>query len=158
MMMGPNDADIVNDLIKVTIDSADGYRKAADAADNNAFQQIFYDRAAEREQLVDRMQQFVRSRGDEPVTDGSLSTSAHRVFLDLRDAITGQDDSAIIAEVERGEDYIKEKYENARNGADLSTEARDLIDDCYRSVKAGHDQMRDLKHGMRNQPPASIAS
>jgi hypothetical protein len=25
----------------------------------------------------------------------------------------------------------------------------DLIEDCYVSVKAGHDEMRDLKHNMQ---------
>jgi uncharacterized protein (TIGR02284 family) len=154
MMMSPNDSEAVNSLIKVTIDSVDGYRKAADDADNHVFQSIFYERANEREQLVDRMQQFVRARGDEPVDDGSMTAGAHRVFMNLREAIMGNDDEAIIAEVERGEDHIKAQFEEARMRTDLSAEARELIEQCYVSVKTGHDQMRDLKHGMSPQSRA----
>jgi uncharacterized protein (TIGR02284 family) len=154
MMERPNDNDVVNRLIKVTIDSADGYRKAADEAHNHGFQSIFYDRANERDALVGRMQKFVRARGGNPVDAGSLSASAHRAFLHLRDAITGSDDEAIIAEVERGEDYIKEQYETLRGRGDVSSDARQLIDDCYQVVKNGHDQMRDLKHGIQGRATA----
>lgn len=152
--MHSNDHDrrVINDLIQVTIDSADGYRKAGEEAGNHNFQSIFFDRANERERLVDKMQDFVRAQGAEPETDGSLSAGAHRLFLDIRDAIAGNDDRAIVAEVERGEDYIKESFETAQRDTELSTEARALIDECYRSVAAGHDQMRDLKHGLENAP------
>lgn len=149
-----NDVDVVNDLIKVTIDSADGYRKAGEQADNHAFQSIFYDRAAERDALVKQMQDFVRTRGGDAVDDGSLAASAHRAFLGLRDAIAGNDDDAIVAEVERGEDYIKEQFENACAQSNVSSEARMLVDQCYQSVKAGHDQMRDLKHGLQGRSGA----
>jgi hypothetical protein len=31
---------------------------------------------------------------------------------------------------------------------DLHGETHDLIQRCYQSIKAGHDQMSQLKHGM----------
>jgi uncharacterized protein (TIGR02284 family) len=148
MMTSPDDNSVVNSLIKVTIDSVDGYRKAADEANNHAFQSMFYERAQEREELVDELQHFVRSRGGNPSDDGTMAAGAHRIFMDLRDAIAGNDDEGIIAEVERGEDHIKTAFEEARKRSDISTDARDLIEQCYVSIKAGHDQMRDLKHGV----------
>jgi uncharacterized protein (TIGR02284 family) len=151
MMSFPDDSRVINALIKVTIDSADGYRKAADEANNHAFQSIFYERANEREQLVEKMQDFVRSRGGEPADDGSMTAGAHRMFMELRDAIMGNDDEAIISEVERGEDYIKAAFEEERKRSDISSDARDLIEQCYVSVKSGHDQMRDLKHGVSRE-------
>ena len=61
--------------------------------------------------------------------------------------MTGRDDKAIINEVERGEDYIKEKFEAAL-AADLGPETRMIVERAYQSVRKGHDQIRDLKHGM----------
>ena len=151
MMTSPKDFAAINELTKVTIDSVDGYRKAADEAENHSFQSIFYDRANERAKLVSHLQEFVRVRGEEPETDGSVGAGAHRMFMGLRDAIMGKDDDAIIAEVERGEDHLKEKYDEARARDDLSSEAQVLIAECYTSVKVGHDQMRDLKHGVSPQ-------
>ena len=62
--------------------------------------------------------------------------------------ITGRDDVAIIKEVERGEDYLKEKFETALRNADLSPQARAAVEDAWTSVKSGHDQVSQLKHGL----------
>jgi uncharacterized protein (TIGR02284 family) len=69
--------------------------------------------------------------------------------------VMGNDDKAIVSEVERGEDVIKAKYEAALEDKDLSPSTRGLITDCYTSVKQGHDQMRDLKHSLEVKQPRS---
>ncbi|MFN3450633.1 MAG: PA2169 family four-helix-bundle protein [Sphingorhabdus sp.] len=143
-----HEIETVNDLIKTTIDSVDGYRSAAEDADSNQFQSIFFERANERQQVAEQLRDHVRTLGGDPEDDGSLAAGAHRMFMNLRDAITGSDDQAVIAEVERGEDYIKAKFETALEDANLGTETRTMISQCYDSVKSGHDQMRDLKNGM----------
>lgn len=143
-----HEIETVNELIKTTIDSVDGYRSAAEDADSNQFQSIFCERANERQQVAEQLRDHVRSLGGDPEDDGSLAAGAHRMFMNLRDAITGSDDKAIIAEVERGEDYIKAKFEKALEDGNLGTETRIIISQCYDSVKSGHDHMRDLKHGM----------
>ena len=66
----------------------------------------------------------------------------------MKSAITGRDDTAVINEVERGEDHIKHKYETALQEQDLSSETRDVINRAYESVRRGHDQVRDLKHAL----------
>ncbi len=146
----------INGLIKTTIDSIDGYREAAEDADNSQFQSIFFARANEREQVAQKLQQHVTQLGGTPEDSGSIAAGAHRVFMNLRDAITGADDKAIIAEVERGEDHIKEKFESAISDHDLSADSRALITQCYDSVKAGHDQMSDLKHATQANAPSAM--
>ena len=143
-----HEIETVNDLIKTTLDSVDGYRSAAEDADSSQFQSIFFDRANERQQVVETLRQHVRTLGGDPQDDGSILAGVHRVFMNLRDAVTGSDDRSVISEVERGEDHIKAKFETALEDGNLATETRSLISQCYESVKSGHDQMRDLKNGM----------
>lgn len=149
--MTPNEreVDTLNSLIKTTIDSVDGYRSAAEDAENGTYRSIFFDRANERSAVADRLQAYVRELGGEPNTDGSVAAGAHRAFMDLKSAVTGKDDTAVVAEVERGEDLIKHKFEEAMSDSDLSPETRSLIDSCYKSVKEGHDQMSQLKHRLQ---------
>jgi uncharacterized protein (TIGR02284 family) len=149
------DVDTLNGLIKTTIDSVDGYRGAAEDVDSGQFQSMFFARANERDSVVNDLQSYVRSLGGDPVVSGSMVAGAHRVFMNIRDAVTGRDDTAVIAEVERGEDFIKEKYEAALADEDLSMATKAHISKCYESVKEGHDQMRDLKHGMTNDARSS---
>ena len=89
----------------------------------------------------------MRRLGGNPEDDGSFLGKSHQRFLDLKAAVTGRDEKAIVNEVERGEDYLKEKFEAALN-SDLTGECRAAVERAYQSVRAGHDKMSALKHGM----------
>ncbi len=139
----------LNSLIATTLDSIDGYRKAAEETNAGQFREIFLSRANERQQVVANFQAKVRELGGNPEDDGTVLASAHRAFLGLRDMLTGaRDDEAVIAEVERGEDHIKSKFETALGDADLDPAVRQLVETGYGSVRQGHDQMSALKHGL----------
>ena len=145
-----HDISVLNSLIATTLDSVDGYNEAAKDSDNSRFAALFTARAGERRQVVTRLQQEVRALGGNPEDDGTILAGAHRMFLNLKATLTGKDDKAIINEVEAGEDHIKNKYEEAIADRDLSLGVRTLIEQSYDSVKAGHDEMRDLKHSMQH--------
>ena len=140
----------LNTLIATTIDSVTGYENSAKDIDNQRFAEIFRQRADERQQVVQQLREEVRRLGGNPEDDGSFLGKTHQRFEDMKAAITGQDEQAIINEVERGEDYLKEKFETALNSDTLSGEARSVVERCYQSVRSGHDQMSQLKHGMES--------
>jgi len=138
----------LNTLIATTIDSVAGYENSAKDIENERFAEIFRQRANERQQVVEDLRAQVRRLGGEPEDSGSFLGKTHQRFEDLKAAITGQDEKAIINEVERGEDYLKGKFEAALSDGNLSGEAREAVQRCYQSVREGHDQMSHLKHGM----------
>jgi uncharacterized protein (TIGR02284 family) len=138
----------LNSLISTTIDSVNGYEDSAENIDNERFREIFRQRANERQEIVEQLRGEVRRLGGNPEDDGSFLGKTHQRFEDLKAAITGRDEKSIVNEVERGEDYLKEKWQAALQSGDLNGEAHDLIERCYQSIKAGHDQMSQLKHGM----------
>lgn len=144
-----HDISTLNSLIATTIDSVKGYTEAAKDSDNSRFIALFNSRATERQHTASRLQGEVTKLGGNPEDDGTLLAGAHRVFLNLKAAITAHDDKAIINEVEAGEDHIKAKFEDAMVDQKLSATTRALIEECYTSVKNGHDEMRDLKHAMQ---------
>ena len=138
----------LNTLIATTIDSVTGYENSAKDVNNERFAEIFRQRASERQQVVEELRAEVRRLGGNPEDDGSLMGKTHQRFEDLKAAITGQDEKSIINEVERGEDYLKEKWQAALQSGDLKGQSHDVVERCYQSVKSGHDQMSQLKHGM----------
>jgi uncharacterized protein (TIGR02284 family) len=148
-MIASRDVETLNSLITTTIDSANGFERSAEDADASRFQQLFADFARERRQVVAELQAAVRDAGGTPNDDGSLMADLHRRWLDLRDAISGGGDRAVIEEVERGEDYLKAKYEEALRDTELSATAREVIARAYESVRAGHDRASALKHQMQ---------
>ena len=140
----------LNSLIETTVDSITGYEDSAQNIDNERLREIFRQRANERQQVVTELREEVRRLGGEPEESGSFLGKAHQRFEDLKAAITGRDEKAIINEVERGEDYIKAKFEAALNSENLGAEARQVVERAYQSVRAGHNQISQLKHGMES--------
>lgn len=119
------------------------------------FQTMFMQRADERDDVADMLQDHVRQLGGEPADSGTILAGTHRAFMSIRDALTNRDDAALVAEIERGEDHIKAKFEAAMTQDGLSAETRAVIGDCYTLVRSGHDQMRDLKHSLEKGPDAA---
>lgn len=148
--MSSTDHDIrtLNSLIATTLDSVDGYTEAAKDSGSGRFASLFTSRAAERRQVVADLQQQVRSLGGDAEDDGTLLAGAHRAFVNLKATLTGKNDAAIIAEVERGEDHIKDKFKDALGDTDLTAATRTVIEQAFTSVRAGHDQMSALKHSL----------
>lgn len=142
------DTTILNTLIATLLDSVEGYRKSAGDIDNSELAEKFNARARERQAAVAQLQSAVAAAGGNPEDDGTLMGGAHRVFLNLKEAVVGRDSKAIVAEIERGEDYLKGKFETALADTDLSPAASAAAQEAWNSVKAGHDEMSALKHSM----------
>ena len=143
-----DDISTLNSLITTTIDSVTGYEDSATNIDNERFREIFRERATERQQVVQQLREEVRRLGGEAEDDGSFLGKAHQRFEDLKAAVTGRDEKAIINEVERGEDYLKGRWQAALQSGNLHGETQQLVERCYESVKSGHDQISQLKHGL----------
>lgn len=147
-MFNDHDVTVLNSLIETTIDSVDGYRHSAGEATNPQFAEIFRTRAQEREQVVAKLRERVTELGGAPEEDGGLLAKAHRQFLSLRDAVTGRDDKAVIAEVDRGESYLNGKWEAALADKELSAATQRLLTECYQSVRSGHEQWENMNKGI----------
>ncbi|MDB5698469.1 MAG: hypothetical protein JWN69_1273 [Alphaproteobacteria bacterium] len=140
MLEKSHDIAVVNSLIETTLDSIDGYRRAAEEATNGRFSSEFVARAEERRRVVDELQQEVRRLGGTPEDDGSVLAAAHRAFLTIRDRVTGSDDKSVLAEVDRGESYLDEKWQAALRDDQLSPEVRSVITRNYDSVRSGRER------------------
>ncbi len=142
-----HDIKIINTLISTTLDSMKGYRDASEDT-TGAHSELFAGMADERSRVASELQAHVRKHGGDAEDDSSVAGALHRGFMNLKDALTGTDDKAVINEVERGEDYIKAKYETALKDDKLSPDCRLAIESAYRSVREGHDRVSAIKHTM----------
>lgn len=136
----------INDLIETTLDSVNGYRHAAEGVSDPKLKALFSERAGEREELSRRLQSEVHSFGGDPEHEQSLLGRIHNKFAEIRGEVMGQDDSGVVDEVERGEDVIKARFEEAARDVDLPEPVRKRIAEEYASIKADHDSISALKH------------
>ncbi|MES2444671.1 MAG: PA2169 family four-helix-bundle protein [Pseudomonadota bacterium] len=146
-MSGTHDTSKLDDLIVTTIDSARGYENAAEHADAASYAGFFREMAGERRGVIADLQAASRALGGTPSEFGSAAATIHRRWEDLRTALGGGD-AAIVKEVERGEDYLKEEYERVLADERMSAEALQAVQAAYQSVRRGHDSASRLKHAL----------
>ena len=139
---------VLNSLIETTLDSAHGYKEAAESSEDARYKTMFSERSLKRMKLTGELQQEVRSFGGEPEQDQSMLGKAHNKFVDLKAAVLGHDEKAIINEVERGEDFIKAKFEKAVEDDELPANIRELVTRAYSEIKSDHDEVSRLKHSL----------
>jgi uncharacterized protein (TIGR02284 family) len=78
-----------------------------------------------------------------PGDSGTVSGAAHRFLMNIRGKLGGGVPVMLI-EAERGEDYIKSKYEGALK-EHAGSAITDVLNQQYAAVKAGHDRVRELR-------------
>ena len=136
----------LNALIAHTIDSIDGYVAAAGEPKAGGLGEMFSDRAEERRVVVRDLQGEVAHLGGVPEEYGTLLARAHRTFLKLKAAVAGNNPRAIINEVERGEDHLKARFENALADESLPFSVKLVVRNGLAAIREGHDQMGELRH------------
>ena len=137
----------LRELAQLSIDSRDGFDYAAERIedDSPAIAQKFRTFSDERAKFAEQLGGLLRSSGEE---DGSWAASIHRTWMNIRDMLAEKPDIyAVVAEAERGEDVIKQAYEDAAR--DLQGNLLSLVNEHFASIRATHDAVRDLRDSLK---------
>ena len=135
----------LNHVLGTLLDGEKGYREAADEAENSQYKTMFNELAQQRGHFASEVSSEIRRLGGEPRDHTSAGAALHRAWLNVRDAISGKGDEAVIAEAERGEDVAVDNYQDVMD-EDLPSDVKTMLSQQYQEVKAAHDRIRDLKH------------
>lgn len=146
-MANPNEEFVstLNNLVETCKDGENGFRAAAEAVANPEIKSFFNNCARQRAQFARELQAEVRRLSGDPEETGSAAGSMHRGWINLKSAITGGDEKAIISECERGEDSAVKAYQEALDETTLPENLRSVIERQYRQVKEAHDRVRAME-------------
>ena len=144
-----NVTSILNNLIETSKDGEKGFRTSADDVKDPELKQIFSRRADDCARGAQELQAIVSRLGEEPDEGGSVSGAVHRGWMNLKAAVTGEDDLAILEECERGEDVARAAYRKALEDNDLPSDIRVVVQKQYDGVVHNHDQVRNLRDRLR---------
>ncbi|HEX7999905.1 MAG TPA: PA2169 family four-helix-bundle protein [Pyrinomonadaceae bacterium] len=139
-----NTISTLNNLIETCRDGQNGFQAASDGVNNSELKKLFLGYSQQRAQFVGDLQNEVRRLGGDPEQTGSIAASLHRGWMDIKAAVTGKDEGAIIAECERGEDSAVRNYKDALE-QNLPENIRSLVQSQYAQVQEAHDRVRTLE-------------
>ena len=141
---------LLNDLIETLKDGQEGFKRAAESVSNPRLKSLFSDYSEQRSRFATALQNEARGHGEsEPETDSSASGALHRGWINLKSALTGGDEHAILAECERGEDSAVAEYKTALADG-LSPSAQQLVSRQFAEIKAAHDRIRSLRDATKS--------
>ncbi|WP_397449617.1 PA2169 family four-helix-bundle protein [Pseudomonas sp. NA-150] len=143
---------LLNDLIQTSKDGEKGFHTSAEDIKNPTVKSFFITRSQECATAVRELQAEVRVLGGDPETSSTVGASLHRAWVDLKSAVTGKSDEAVLNEVERGEDHALKVYRDALQKANekhLPSNVVVLIQKQLDGAQRNHDQVKVLRDRAR---------
>lgn len=144
----------LNGLIETNKDGQEGFKTAAEGLQSSELKSVFYEFSHQRSQFAGELQNAVRELGGDPESSGSVSGAIHRGWINIKSAVTGQDDGAILNEAERGEDVAKNAYKSALE-EELPANVRAIVEQQYSTVSSTHDKVKGYRDSVNNAASAS---
>ncbi|RSK45224.1 ferritin-like domain-containing protein [Hymenobacter rigui] len=123
-----------NDLVEINKTAAKGYQEAAEGVSSPDLKSKLSQMSQQRAQFASELSQHAQQYGINPESEGTVegaladaAAAVHRGWINIKSAVTGQNDSAILGECETGDATALKSYETALRSNELPVEARNVI-------------------------------
>lgn len=124
----------LTDLLNLNRTSTKGYQEAAEEVKNPELKSQLSQYSQQRASFVSDLERYARQYGIDASgsnTVESLATDAaaavHRGWINIKSAVTGQDDSAVLEAAETGEAAALKGYETALSATDLPADVQSVL-------------------------------
>ncbi|MCZ4224818.1 PA2169 family four-helix-bundle protein [Pedobacter rhodius] len=146
-----NIVQVLNDLIEINNDRADGFDRASSdlEAENVDLKAIFDKFASDSRENVIELAALVGRKGENPDTGNTIFGTLHRAWIDVKASFGGNDRHSILAECERGEDAIKKAYRDALQENELGEQVREVLLKQQEGISTGHDTIKALRDAQK---------
>ena len=134
---------VLKDLIETCQDGIEGFKTASESVENPTAKTLFLSRLPNIQRGMAELKAEVRRLGGDPDKSGTVGGAIHRGWINLKAAVTGKNEDAIINECERGEEHAAHVYEDALQ-KDLPIDTRAIVERQYRGVVENLERVRAL--------------
>lgn len=115
-------------LLHIANDGKEGYKTAAEDADSAELKALFTTYSIQRSEFEMELKSCLRQLGaDSDNESGGPLGAIHRVWMDIKTAITGNDNHAILDACITGEKAAVEAYEKVLADISLTPEMRETL-------------------------------
>lgn len=120
--------EVLNDLMKINTDRADGYTLAIQESKDADLKVMFRNMVDEsKKNIRDLSRIILKLDGDPKFGENTVAGKIYHLWMELKTSFTGKDRQSILNSCEFGEDAAVKAYKSAIHEQDLLTEAFDLI-------------------------------
>lgn len=117
----------LNALLEKNYDAEKGYKKAAENAKHIGLKNYFNKKAQERYDFGYELKTEIKSFGQPAEKDGSLTGKAHRAWMDVKAALSSDNDESMLEEAIRGEKAAIAEYEEVLGEVSLPLNTKSML-------------------------------
>lgn len=141
-----NGVDTLNAMIAIAMDGSATLTKGADIVNDPRIKSLLSELAAEREAMVAELQGEVRGLGGTAEDRGTVVGSAHRLYTEVKLALAPNDRCAVIDEIKRSEERVREKLQALlAEDKSLPQAVRDVIERHFERVRLSCGRVNQLE-------------
>ncbi|MEL6925059.1 MAG: PA2169 family four-helix-bundle protein [Bacteroidota bacterium] len=144
-MTNENQISLLNDLLTKAYDAEKGYKEAADNVKSNRLKTIFKDMAQQRYDFGHQIKEEISLLGGEPDKGASMAAAAHRTWIDIKAALSSNDEKAVLEEVVRGEEQALSSYQDVLEELPVDGRAYGKMVEQRNAIRTAKDRMEGLE-------------
>ncbi len=141
--------ELLNDLVLINNDRIEGYEKSLKELKENGehleWEPMFLRFIDDSRRYKMEIGTEIQALGKDIEQGTSASGKLHRAWISVKETFTGHDEHNLLEEIERGEDAIKNTYEDALNDDVLPAYIIDILDEQLQEITEAHDEIKSLR-------------
>jgi len=106
-------AEALQVLLQKNYDAEKGFKKAITKTENDSLKEFLKRQAVKHNRFATELDREIRSLNEHPKEEGSFTGKLSRAWMDIKVAVSGNQDEAILEECVRGEKDSAKEYEEA---------------------------------------------
>lgn len=138
-------AEKLNELLEKNYDSEKGFKNAADDVKNPRLKTFFKEKAQERYDFGHELKSEIRNFGEAPEEGSSVKSDAHRTWMDLKSAFSGNNEEAVLEETIRGEKLAVKDYNEIIKNDDFPPTTQNLLLKQRNAIQKTIDEVKSLE-------------
>jgi uncharacterized protein (TIGR02284 family) len=136
--------DALKELVIINNDRYEGYKTASKETKDPDYKALFAEFSLQSKRFGDELKKLIPYTEEAPDRDETkASGKVYRVWMDVKAALTKNDNKAILASCEFGEDVALKTYDDViEDSEDLSSELLELVKKQRVELQRSHDLIK----------------
>lgn len=138
----------LNSLLKKNFDAEKGFREAADDIENKQLQNFLIDKARQRYSFRHELASEIRNYGASPENESTAGGDVSRSWMNLKAALSFNEEKAILHETAKGENEAKEEYNKIIREDELAPSTLNLLIGQRNEIEHTLEQVKELERDL----------
>ncbi|HKG05614.1 MAG TPA: PA2169 family four-helix-bundle protein [Pedobacter sp.] len=148
-----HNSEIISDLkglVNILNDGKEGYKSASETTDDQDLKGLFLEFAVQRGLYADELKAHLTEHGgDSENESGGVLGALHRTWIDIKQALSSKEDTAILGAIETGEEAAIEKFEAAINDPATHADHINLLQRQVTGIREALSQIRGYRERLK---------